>query len=188
MALAELGGEHSDRVTDHMFRMAREQGVPFRVVTHVPNTHRALALGEFARDRGVETHQRVHASIFTAYQGEGLDIGSPEVLAGIAEDAGLDAAELAEVWETGRYDKRLDEYRAFAIAIGVRVTPTALICNELLIGSRPYGALEAALGRCMVSPDESGTGVAEEHGAIAEDDEARTYTPAEGAPPTVESR
>lgn len=188
MALAELGGEHSGRVTDHMFRMAREQGVPFRVVTHVPNTHRALALGELARDRGVETHRRVHMAIFTAYQGEGLDIGSPSVLLRLADEAGLDAAELAEAWETGRYDERLNEYRDFAIAIGVRVTPTALICNELLIGSRPYGALETALGRCMVSPDESGTGVAEAYGETAEDADALTYTPAEGAPPTVESR
>jgi hypothetical protein len=37
--------------------------------------------------------------------------------------------------------------------LGIDSTPAALICNELLIGSRPYAVFKDALDRCLITPE-----------------------------------
>ena len=37
--------------------------------------------------------------------------------------------------------------------MGIDSTPAALICNELLIGSRPYQVLRDSIDRCLVTAD-----------------------------------
>ena len=50
------------------------------------------------------------------------------------------------------------------MGLGVGATPSALICNELLIGSRPYRVLEAALERCLVTEESVQRAVGEQEG------------------------
>ncbi|MDZ4064255.1 MAG: hypothetical protein U1E22_06245, partial [Coriobacteriia bacterium] len=61
-------------------------------------------------------------------------------------------ADVDTAWDTGTYDGRLHKFRQMAISLGLDSTPAALICNELLVGSRPYRVLADALERCMVTP------------------------------------
>ncbi|PKQ10295.1 MAG: disulfide bond formation protein DsbA, partial [Actinobacteria bacterium HGW-Actinobacteria-9] len=63
-----------------MLRVAARDGFAFVSPNFVPNTHRALVLGEFARDAGEEIHRAVHAAIFDAYFAQGRDIGQADVL------------------------------------------------------------------------------------------------------------
>ncbi len=37
--------------------------------------------------------------------------------------------------------------------LGIDSTPAALICNELLIGSRPYQVLKDSIDRCLVTAE-----------------------------------
>jgi predicted DsbA family dithiol-disulfide isomerase len=149
--LAQIGVGHSPRVVEHMNRMAHEGGLALMTPTFVPNTHFALALGELARDKGPQVHEAVHEAIFSAFSGRGLDIGSEEVLLGIAVEQGLDRSEAAAAFDEGRYDDRIHQFHHMALSFGITATPSALICNELFIGSRPYEVLEEAIERCLLT-------------------------------------
>jgi len=148
----EHGLAHSERVEEHLRRVARDGGFPLVLPDHLPNTHLALGLGEYARDAGEEQHRLAHQTIFDARYARGLDIGSREVLLGIAEALGFGADDVSKAWEDRRFDKRLDQFRHLAGYLGVAATPAALVCNELLIGSRPYQVLSDALERCTITP------------------------------------
>lgn len=204
----EQVGLHSERVEEHMRRMAREGGLPLVFPDFVPNTHYALALGEYARDVGPEAHEAIHEAIFEAYNGSGRDIGAEEVLLEIAEMHAFEPEDVKLAFEEGRYDERLHQFFHLALAMGISATPSALICNELFIGTRPYRVLEESLERCLVTEgkllvgSESGRRAAAtaehvEHAqpagrTVGGTEEAAFSTPAderdpdsEGAPPAI---
>lgn len=185
LPIADVGGGHSPRVEEYMRGMADEAGLELVFPRFVPNTHRALSLGEYARDLGGQTHEAVHEAIFAAYSGRGEDIGRVEVLLGIAEAHGLDAEDVRRALEEGRHDTRLHQFYHLALALGVSATPAALICNELLIGSRPLTVLEQSLDRCLVTAEKIESGVA---GEAAEHQDAGDGAgeSVEGAPPTLD--
>lgn len=149
--MSDAGASHSERVREHMERVARDEGLPFLIPEFVPNTHFALALGEYARDLGPEAHEALHEAIFEAYSGHARDIGARDVVLGIASEMALDTADVAAALDEGRYDDRLHQFYHLALSFGVTATPAALICNELLIGSRPYEVLRQSVERCLLA-------------------------------------
>lgn len=169
----EQGLRHSENVEAYMLRVAREEGLAMVLPDLVPNTHRAMVVGEIARDEGPDMHWRVHKAIFSAHYGEGRDIGSKEVLLDLADESGLDTAKVAEAWLGDTYEERLHAYRHLALHIGIDATPAALVCNELIIGSRPYKVLQGAIDRCLLTP------------GIAAHEAGEGGPGAEGEPPTV---
>jgi predicted DsbA family dithiol-disulfide isomerase len=174
--LAEVGTGHSERVDEYLERTAEKEGFAFSQPPFLPSTHRALVLGELARDQGDELHRTVHAAVFRAYFGDGLDIGSAEVLRGIAVEVGLAADELEQAWNEGTYDERLHQFRHVAMHLGLDATPAALICNELFIGSRPAGVLREALEKCDSHLEAERAGVteaAEGHPPVSRDEEGQ---------------
>lgn len=140
---------HSERVEEHLVRLAREEGIPYVNTDLIPNTHKAMVVAEVGRDAGV--HERVHRAIFGAYFGEGRDIGDETVLLDVSAQSGLEPEKVVEAWADGRYEERLHGYYHLALELGIDQTPAALICNELIIGSRPYGVLRDAVDRCLVT-------------------------------------
>lgn len=172
LEISKVGTGHSERVDEYLERTAEKEGFPFVQPTVLPNTHRALVLGELARDLGSALHRAAHAAIFEAYLGQGKDIGSPAVLLEIAEALGIDREELEEAWGEGTYDERLHQFRHVAMNLGLDATPAALICNELFIGSRPAGVLREALERCdshLEAEREGIEGSADEHPPTVEE-------------------
>jgi predicted DsbA family dithiol-disulfide isomerase len=158
-----MGATHSPRVEEYLDRVAAEEGTPLAHPDFVPNSHDALALAELARDAGPAYYESMQGAIFAAYLGAGRDISDRSVLTQIAAKEGFDSAQIARVWEERVYDERLAALRAYAIQIGVAATPSAIVCDRLLIGSRPYGVLEQALAACTGS----GVALAEEGEALA---------------------
>ncbi len=129
------------------------QRLPGITPSIVGQTRDAMALAELGRDKGEEVFWPLHLDIFREYFVHGRDIGDREVLAAVGEKHGFDRGEMDEVWDTGRYDERLHQFRHLALHLGIRETPSALICNELLIGSRPYAVIREAVQRCLVRPE-----------------------------------
>lgn len=142
---------HTERVESYLRGLARREGFPLRLPDHIPNTHRGLVMGEVARDAGDDVHALTHEAIFAAYFGEGRDIGRQEVLLDVAGAAGLDVAAVENAWRDGSYDARLRSFARLAANLGVSSTPSALVCNELLIGTRPYRQMAEAVQRCLVT-------------------------------------
>jgi predicted DsbA family dithiol-disulfide isomerase len=180
----QIGG-HSAKVEEHMRRMAREGDLGLTFPRFVPNTHLALALGEYARDLGPEAHEAVHEAIFEAYNARSEDIGDEEVLLRVAEARALDTDDVRLAFEEGRYDERIHQFLHLAMAMGVSATPSALICNELFIGSRPYRVLEESLERCLVTPDKIEVGAEAGEHLSRPVREGRAGS-REGDPPSIE--
>lgn len=154
LSASKDGLGHSERVGDYLLRVAREEGLPpMQLPDLVPKTHRAMVMSEVARDAGADVYRAAHAGIFLAHYGDGLDIGSEEVLLRVAGAVeGLDPAIVADAWRTGAMDERIEEFRHLALHLGITTTPSALICNEVLIGSRTYSVLAEAVSRCLLTP------------------------------------
>jgi len=152
MSELEAAG-HSDRVEDHIERLSAKDGFPWVNPAFLPKTHKALTLGELARDKGEDAHWRVHEAIFTAYMGEGRDIGKEDVLLEIAAEQGFDESVVKEALAEDAFAERLHEFRHIGTHLGIDATPAALICNELVIGSRPYRVLKESIDRCLVTAD-----------------------------------
>ncbi len=142
------GLRHSEHVEQHLLKDATESGHPMVLPDHVPKTHLAMAMAEYARDKGSDVYDAVHDAIFSAYYGEGLDIGSKTVLLAIATAHGLDAADVSSAWEAGTYDERLHVFAHLALSLGVSTTPSALLCSKLIVGTRPYGVLHEVMEHC----------------------------------------
>jgi len=152
LSASEHGLGHSEKVEEHLRRLAREGGFPLVLPDLIPNTHLALTLGELARDAGESRHEAMHRALFGAYFGRGQDLGRRDVLLEVALAQGFDSDDVSASWDESRFDERLEQFRHLAQHIGVGSTPTALVCNELIIGSRPYQVIQEAVDRCLVAP------------------------------------
>lgn len=150
--LQAAGLDHG-HVEQHLLDISAREGFPMTLPGFLPKTHLALALGEMGRDRGHDEHLALHHAIFGEYFANERDIGSREVLLAVAEQHGFSSEEVTKAWDEGTYDERLHQFRHVALHLGIVATPAALICNELLIGSRPYRNLQDSIDRCLVTPD-----------------------------------
>jgi predicted DsbA family dithiol-disulfide isomerase len=111
----------------------------------MPNTRRALAVAELAREKGVlEPYRR---AAMDAYWRDERDLESLDVLADIATAVGLDADEARRAADDPRYQRRIDEVRREASAMGVTGIPTFFFgedATEVIVGCQPYPVLAAA--------------------------------------------
>ena len=104
-----------------------------------PNTRRALAIAEFARDQGKLEPWRQIA--MDAHWRRGLDLESEADLRGLAAEAGLDPDAAIAASDDARFLSRIDRKRADAEDLGVTGIPTFVIGNRGVIGCQPYEVL-----------------------------------------------
>lgn len=129
-------------MADYLARFAGTFGV-HGLASHdrIPNTRKALAIAEFARDQG-----RLHPfrqAAMEAYWKGGRDIEDDGVLADCAREAGLDpAAALAAVADPG-YRARVDAMGEVASRAGVTGIPTFVMGRRRVVGCQPYEVLAA---------------------------------------------
>jgi predicted DsbA family dithiol-disulfide isomerase len=112
----------------------------------VPNTMRALALTELARDRGM--HRPLHDRLMDAYWEEARDIGDAEVLRELAAETGLSEDEAAAALDDAALANRVHVSTARAQSLGVTGVPAFVLDNQLLVlGAQPRDVFERALVR-----------------------------------------
>jgi predicted DsbA family dithiol-disulfide isomerase len=87
--------------------LASDAGIDMAEREVVPNSLPSLKAAEWARDH--RCFPQLHRAMFSAYFEGKRDIGDLTVLRDIAEGLGLDAADMADAIESGRYDERLEE-------------------------------------------------------------------------------
>ena len=137
---------------EELGRAAAQLGLSFRLPDRPPATRWALQGGEFARDCGPNHFHRFHQAVFRAVFSDGVDVGDPQVLAQVADSAGIDSAALKAALEDGRYDNVLDEVEAEAARYGITATPTVLIGRYKVVGAAPLDVLRSTLDRAAQSP------------------------------------
>jgi predicted DsbA family dithiol-disulfide isomerase len=109
----------------------------------IPNTRKALAVAEFARDQG-KLHPLRHA-VMEAYWRGGRDIEDTAVLADCAREAGLDPWAAALAIGEPAYRARVDAMGGEAQRDGVTGIPTFVIGRHRVVGCQPYEVLAAAV-------------------------------------------
>lgn len=127
--------------------MFAEAGLPYAgTLEKVPNSRRALMLGELARDRG--KFDALHPRLFNAFWAEGLDIGEEAVLVNQGTAVGLDEAEILETFRDGRYLERIEEHTRSAIEAGAGGVPAWVIDRRVLVpGAQPHEVFARVLER-----------------------------------------
>ncbi len=111
----------------------RELGLDFHFekLGALPSTHEAHRLVELANKEG--QHANVAAAIFRAYFERGADIGDPEVLAGIAAEAGVSESTLQKFRDTRAGDNALAGSEERLRGFGVRTVPNLLFGGRVLV-------------------------------------------------------
>ena len=124
----------------YMKRFAAQFGIDdFQQRERIPNTRRALALAEVARDEGKLGAYRVRA--MDAHWRDGMDLENDDDLAAIARDSGL-AENAVERSRSVEILARFDDAREEANDLGVQGIPTFIIGNLGLSGCQPYAMFE----------------------------------------------
>jgi len=108
----------------------------FRQRDRIPNTRRALALAEVARDEGRLDAFRTRA--MEAHWRDRMDLENDDDLRKIASDAGLTADAVERSQSDPQYLERIDAIREEADSIGVQGIPTFVLGNIGLSGCQPY--------------------------------------------------
>jgi len=133
----------------HAEQVARSFGVTdIRIPGRLNNTRRALALAEWARSQGKLLEFRDAA--MEAYWRRGGDLEDAEVLARLAEQAGLPAGQASAAMDAPEYQSRVDALQAEGRAAGVTGIPTAFIGNVRVVGCQPYEVFAEAARRAGV--------------------------------------
>ena len=127
--------------------MFAADGLPVtRDIERVPNTQKALRLGELARERG--RHAELHPRLFDAFWARGADIGDDDVLVAEAEAAGLDPGEAREAFTSERYAAIVRGSTETALEAGAGGVPAWIVDDRLLIpGAQPEDVFERVLAK-----------------------------------------
>jgi predicted DsbA family dithiol-disulfide isomerase len=131
---------------ENLKAVAASAGLTLASNRRLSNSHRALELAEFARDRG--RFGEVHAALFRAYFVEARDIGDLDVLCEIAAASGLEADEFRVECLVGRYAALVDQTTALAREKGFTSTPTMIFDDRFLVtGAQELNVYVDALTR-----------------------------------------
>ena len=139
---ARLKGMH-----ENLKKFAESFGITdMKLRDRSPNTRRALAIAELARDEGKLDVFRDLA--MDAHWRRGMDLESDDDLRTVAKEAGLDPEKAIRASSDEKYLDRIDERRREANAVGVTGIPTFVIGNQGMVGCQPYEALEEFAEAC----------------------------------------
>lgn len=135
-------GGRVERMRAHLAGFAAEFGVEMGSPTHLPNTRRALAMAEFARDRGrLDPFRR--AAMEAHWRG-GKDLENPDHLSEIARASGLDPVEALAAGTDPAYQARVSALREEGESRWVTGIPTFFFDRIPVVGCQPYAILARA--------------------------------------------
>ena len=129
-------------MADSLRRFAAAFGVQgMRSPERTPNTRKALAIAEWARDQG-----RLHPfrrAAMNAHWREGRDLEDHGVLGDLARAAGLDAERAVAAASDPAYVARVDAMGEEAARAGVTGIPTFFVGDRKVVGCQPYEVVSA---------------------------------------------
>jgi predicted DsbA family dithiol-disulfide isomerase len=141
--LSRLHPDRPDGMRDYIRKFAASLGVyDMKHPGIMPNTRRALAMAEFARDRGKLNEFR--SLVMDAHWRDGENIEDSTVLRNVASASGLDPENAISAADDPVYLKRVGETRLEYKQEGVGGIPTFVFGLEKVEGCQPYEVLAAA--------------------------------------------
>jgi predicted DsbA family dithiol-disulfide isomerase len=114
--------------------MAAEASLEMRPASVLANSYLALSAQEFAIEQG--RADAFEERVFRAYFRDQANIGDRGVLLELAQEVGLDPAQLGEALAQDRYAMRLKNTGLMAHQRGISGVPTFMIGNSPLVGAQ----------------------------------------------------
>jgi predicted DsbA family dithiol-disulfide isomerase len=145
IALSELfAGRGLDLNAMHsrMKSLMDAEGLPYARRERTYNSRLAQELGKWGDFAG---RPAVHDALYRAYFVDGADIGSVEVLVGVAARVGLPADEARRILSERSFGAAVDRDWAHARALGITGVPTFVAGARAVVGAQPYEVLEQLL-------------------------------------------
>jgi predicted DsbA family dithiol-disulfide isomerase len=129
--------------------------LPYNVERNMSyNSRLAQELSKWAETKGKA--DEIHDALFRAYFVDVKNIGKAEVLAEIAAENDLPAAEATDVLLSRKYKEAVDEDWRRCGALGVNAVPTFLAGRYLMVGAQPYSELQRLIEHVMNNPANNG--------------------------------
>ena len=147
MLLAErFKGRDLTPFYEQLNNRGKELSIVFNTHELLSNSRLALMASEYARDVGA--YEAFHENMFHAYFTEGLDIGSPDVIAAVAAKSGLDGKEMLAAAGDGRYESRLDEARREGESLSLTGIPLFIVNDKYkIVGAQPLNVFRDFLAK-----------------------------------------
>jgi predicted DsbA family dithiol-disulfide isomerase len=122
--------------------------IQFEAMKRTPNTLDAHRLIHWA---GIEGKQnQVVDALFRAYFEEGRDIGNHEVLADVADGAGMDASVVLKLLQSDSDAQDIRDRDAHSRKMGVNSVPTYIVANQHAVpGAQPPELWAKVIGEIM---------------------------------------
>ncbi len=154
--MAELERRYGPGIVDRQRAMFAAAGLPFAgTIDRIPNSRKALLLGELARER--DLLDALHPRLFDAYWGRGRDIGDEQVLIEEGTAVGLSEADIREALADERYLPQIEASTRDAMEIGAGGVPAWAIDERILVpGAQPHDVFEQVLERLGHPPRDGG--------------------------------
>jgi len=116
------------------------------------NTFDAHRLLYWAGQESEALQLALKQALLRAYFGEGRDVSSHDVLAELAEQAGLDGARAREILAGDRYAKEVRGREELQAVQGIRAVPSVILDGRLLVqGGQPPEVFEQALRHAVAT-------------------------------------
>ncbi len=128
-----------------MKKVAEELGLPWGERTRTYNSRLAQELAKWAESKGKE--DEFHDAVFRAYFVDGRNIAQIDVLAGLAQEAGLSADEARIMARERSFREAVDADWMRSHEMGITAVPTFVVGREAVVGAQPYEVLEQFLVR-----------------------------------------
>jgi predicted DsbA family dithiol-disulfide isomerase len=146
IAMREAFGEsRAAMMLERLRGFAADFGLDLAAPARIPDTRRALAVAEHARDHG--QLDRFRHLCMDAHWLEGRDIEADEVLADLATRAGLAPDAAVSAADDPAYRQRLEAAREAAFERGVTAIPTFFFGDYPVVGCQPYDTLRQVAER-----------------------------------------
>ena len=129
---------------DNLKKMAEEDGLDIGDHRLTANSHRALLLAEAVKEQGSEVFYELNERLYSAYFGEGQNIGDAEVLRKLAEECGISAETVEQAWTDPKYENTLTDNLRAAVVNQVSGTPTFLFGKKRISGAVSVEVLRQA--------------------------------------------
>ena len=137
---AMFGAARLPAMREHMLGFAKGFGITdMQFRDRSPNTRRALAIAEYARDEG--KLERFRQLAMDAHWRKGLDLEKDADLRALASEAGLDPEAALAASRDSKFLARIDACRAEAEEVGVTGIPTFVMGERGVVGCQPYEVL-----------------------------------------------
>ena len=125
--------------------MADSEGLVINTPALLINSHKALLLAEFAKDRG--RSDEFDGRVYRAYFVDGANIGDNAVLTQLAADAGLDRDEALAALGSQNYETRLKNNALAAHQRQITGVPTFMFGEYPVVGAQTSDVMRMIIRR-----------------------------------------